>query len=84
MLLIGTVVCPGPRCCDVVYMSRFPFPPLSDCVPVVGVAAAVVFLLHLEGGRHDDKDVDRGRVDIVDADKGLLGITNTHKELDRL
>ena len=45
--------------------------PLSDCVLVV-VAAAVVSLLHLEGGRDGDKDVDRGCVDIVGVDHGLL------------
>ena len=46
--------------------------PLSERVPVVFVAAvAVVFRMYLEGGRHGDKDVDRGRVVIVDVDKGL-------------
>ena len=45
--------------------------PLSDCVPV---AAAVVFLLHLEGGRHGGHDLDRGRVDVVDDAKGLLPV----------
>ena len=39
---------------------------LLDRVPV---AAAAVFLLHLEGGRHGDKDVDRERVDV---DEGVL------------
>ena len=71
------------RCC-VVCMSRLPLPLLlSDRVPVV-VAAAVVFLLHLEGGRHGDKDVDRGRIDIlVDVDNGLLrSETNKYNELD--
>ena len=54
-------------------MSQLPLPlllPLPDRVPVVLVAAAVVLLLHLEGGHHSDKDVDRGRVD--DVDRGLL------------
>ena len=37
------------RCC-VIRVSRFPLPlPLSDRVPVVDVAAAMVFRLHLEG-----------------------------------
>ena len=37
------------RCC-VVCVSRFPLPlPLSDCVPVVVVVAAVVLRSHLEG-----------------------------------
>ena len=49
-------------------MSRLP---LSDRVPIVVVAAAVVFQLYLYGGRHGDKDVDRGRVGVVDVDKGL-------------
>ena len=51
MLLIGTVVGPGPRCYVVVCLLRFPLPPLSDCVPVVVVvvAADVVFQMHLEG-----------------------------------
>ena len=55
------------RCC-VVCSSQLSLP-LSDCVPVVVVA--VVFQLYLEGGRHGDKGVDRGRVVIVDVDKGL-------------
>ena len=60
------------QCCVVVCVLRFPFPlPLSDCVPV---AAAVVFLLHLEGGRHGGHDLDRGRVDVVDDAKGLLPV----------
>ena len=62
--------------------------PLSDCVPVVLVAAAVVFRLPLiaivgscsgctwREGCHGDKDVDIGRVDVVDAAKGLLRKTN--------
>ena len=45
---------------------------------------ALVFQLHLEGGRHGDKDADRGRVVIVDVDNGMLGITNKHNEADRL
>ena len=36
-------------CCVVVCMSQLPLPPLSDHVPVVDVAAAVVFQLHVEG-----------------------------------
>ena len=36
---------------------------MSDRIPAVIVA--VVLLLHLEGGRHGDKDVDRGHVDFV-------------------
>ena len=52
-------------------MSQLPLP-LLDCVPVVVLAAAVVFQLYLEGGHHGDKDVDRGRVGIVDVDNGLL------------
>ena len=44
----------------------------------------MVFLLHLEGERHGDKDVDGERVDVVDVDKGLLGIANKHNELYRL
>ena len=35
-----------------------------------------MFRLHLEGGRHGDKNVDKGHVEIVDADNGLLGGTN--------
>ena len=35
-----------------------------------------MFRLHSEGGRHGDKDVDRGCVNIVDVDNGLLGGTN--------
>ena len=70
-------------CCVVVCISRLALPlPLSDCVPVVVGAAAVVFRLHLEGGRPGDKDVDREHVDVVDIDKGLLSITNKHNELD--
>ena len=42
----------------------------------------MVFLLHLEGGRHGDKGVDRENVDAVDVDKGLLGITNKQKLVD--
>ena len=49
-----------------------PLPPLSDRVSIVVAAAVVVFRLHLEGGRHGDKDVDRGRVDVVDVNNGLL------------
>ena len=57
--------------------------PLLDCVPVVVVAAAVVFRLRLEGGRHGDNDLDRGCVDIVDVDKGLSrSEKNKHNELD--
>ena len=53
-------------------MSGFPLPLLLlDRVPV---AAAVVFLLHLEGGRHGGHGLDRGRVDIVDDVKGLLPV----------
>ena len=56
--------------CCVVWVSRFPLTlPLSDCV---SVAADVVFMLHLEGGRHGDKDIDGGRVNIVVVDKVLL------------
>ena len=33
---------------------------------------ALMFRLHLEGGRHGDKDVDRERAGIVVVDKGLL------------
>ena len=59
--------------CCAVWVSRFTFTlPLLDCVPVVVVA--VVFRLRLEGGCHDDKDVDRGRVHIVVDDKGMLPI----------
>ena len=37
------------RCCVVICVSRLPLLlPLSDCVPAVIVATAVVFLLHLE------------------------------------
>ena len=43
----------------------------SDRVPVVVVAADVVFQLHFEGERRGDKDVDREHVDVVDVDKGL-------------
>ena len=51
------------RCCVVVCLSQLPLLlPLSDGVPV---AADVVFLLHLERGRHGDKDIDRERVNIV-------------------
>ena len=59
------------RYCVVVCISQLPLPLLlPDCV---WVAAAVVFLLHLVGGRHGDKDVDRGRrLVIVDVDNGLL------------
>ena len=35
--------------CVVVCVSRLTLPPLSDLVPVVDVAAAVVFQFHLEG-----------------------------------
>ena len=60
------------HCCVVVYASRLPLLlPLPNCVPVVA-AAAVVFLLHLERGRHGDKDVDRELADIVHVDNGLL------------
>ena len=60
-------------------MPRLPLP-LPDRVPVVVVA--VVFLLHLEGVSHGDKDVDRGRVVIVDVDNGLLrSETNKHDKL---
>ena len=54
-------------------MSRLPLLlPLSDPVPVVVVATAVVFRLHLERKTcHGDKYVDRGRVNIVDVDRGL-------------
>ena len=54
---------------------------LPDRVPV---AAAVVFLLHLEGGRHGDKHIDRECIDIlVDVDNGLLrSETNKDNELD--
>ena len=44
---------------------------LSDRVPV---AAAVVFRLHLEGGRHGDKDVDGEGIDVVDDARGLLPV----------
>ena len=56
-------------CHVVVYiMSRLPLT-LLDRVPVV-VAAAVVFRLHLEAGRHGDKDVDGGHgVNVVDDNK---------------
>ena len=58
-------------------MSRLPLPPLSDRVSVVVVA--VVFRLHLEGGRHGDKDVDGERVDVVVDDRALLrSETNKH------
>ena len=33
-------------------------------------------------GRHDDKDIDRGRVDVVVDDKGLLRETNKHELVD--
>ena len=59
-------------CHDVVCVSILQLPPLSDHVLIVVVATAVVFQLHLEGRRHGDKDVDRGRVDDVDVDNGLL------------
>ena len=66
-------------CCVVVRTSRLPLLlPLSDHIPVVA-AATVVFLLHLEGGRHGEKDVDRERVNVVDTDRGLLRETNKHK-----
>ena len=60
-------------------MSRLPLPlplplPLSDRVPVVVVAAVVVFQLHLEQGRTFDNALDRGHVHIVDDTKGLLPI----------
>ena len=55
-------------------MSRFPLP-LSDRVPV---AAAVVYILHLEGGRHGGHDLDRRHVDIVDDAKGLLPVRVLH------
>ena len=45
--------------------------PLTDRVPVV---VAAVFQLHLEGGRHGDKDVDGRGVDIVDDAKGLMPV----------
>ena len=57
------------RCCVVVYLSRLP---LFDRVPVIA-AAAVVFQLRLEGGRHGNT-LDSRRVDIVDADNGLLPV----------
>ena len=68
------------RCCVVVYVSRLPLLlPLSDLVPV---AAAVVFLLHLEGGHHGDKDIDGGYIDIlVDVDNGLLLRSKTNKHM---
>ena len=67
-------------CHVVVCVSRFPLSlPLPDRLPV---AASLVFLLHLEGRRHGDKDVDREHVDVVDVDKGLLGITNIQKLVD--
>ena len=61
------------RCyCVVVCISQLPLPLLlSNRVPV---AAAAAFLLHLGGGRHGDKDIDRGRVDIVDNARGLLPV----------
>ena len=60
-------------CCVVVCVSQLSLPPLSDRISVVIMVmiATVVFLLHLEGGRHGDKHVGRGCVDIVDAAKGL-------------
>ena len=47
---------------------------IAIAIAIVGScsATAVVFLLHLEGGRHGDKDVDRGCVPVVDVDNGLL------------
>ena len=48
----------------------FPLP-LSDRL---SVAAAVVFLLHLEGRRHGGHELDRGRVNVVDDAKGLLPV----------
>ena len=54
-------------CHVVVCVPRLPLP-LLDRVLV----AAVVFQLHLEGGRHGDKDVDGGHVGVVDVDNGLL------------
>ena len=49
LLLIEDCCWSAFRCCVVVcIMSQLPLP-LSDCVPVVVVAAAVVFRLHLEG-----------------------------------
>ena len=35
-----------------------------------------------EAGRHEDKDVDRGRVDAIVDDEGLLSETDKHDELD--
>ena len=53
----GLLPVPVQDCCTIVCVSRLPLPsPLSDRVPV---AAAVVFQLHLEGGRHRNKDADR-------------------------
>ena len=69
-------------CCVVVCVSLLSLSPLSDRVLIVVVAAALVFRLHLEGGRHGDKDVDRGRVDAVVDDEGLLSKTDKHNELD--
>ena len=66
------------RCCVVVYASQLPLIlPLSDCVPI---AAAVVFRMYLEGGRHGDKDVDRERVDIVDVDNAGLLRSKTNRQ----
>ena len=63
-------------------MSLLVLPPLSNPVSIVIVAAALVFQLHLEGGRHGNKDVDRGRVDAVVDDEGLLSKTDKQDELD--
>ena len=57
-------------------MSRLPLS-LSNRIPVIVVAAGVVFRLHLEGGCHGDKDVD-----IVVDNKVLLGETNKDNDLD--